>query len=207
MTEPVSLALARAQCRIEADDTAEDALLSSYIGAARALVEDMTGLILVQRPVVEHFDGFVPRLGTPFLDDDQWRRPSPPQVYGQPQGRPLALRAWPIASVDGVAYTDPDGTQQVLAGTRLVGGAWPGALWPPADASWPSVREAEGVDVTLTAGFAGDAVPLQAVQAMLLLIAHWYQNREAVRAGDRAAAVEIPLAAQALCDMLSLQRV
>lgn len=207
MTEPVSLATARLQCRIDDGVTEEDTLLTGYIAAAREFVEQETGLTLVQRTVVEQHDGFVPQLGTPFLDEIT---PCTIGRTGWSNARlraPLWLRSWPIVSLDSVAYTDTDGTPQTLAGTRAVLGTWPAKVHPARDADWPEISPPEGVQVTLTAGYADGAAPTMAIQAMLLLIGHWFRNRETVVAGDRAAAVEVPQAAQDLCDKLRTVRV
>jgi uncharacterized phiE125 gp8 family phage protein len=49
--------------------------------------------------------------------------------------------------------------------------------------------------VTYVAGYGPYEAPEELVQAQLLLIAHWYQNREAVAEGTFN---EIPLAVEAL---------
>lgn len=176
MTEPVSIDLARAQCRVEAGD-AEDALLNQFIAAAREYVEGDTGQTLVQRELVEHHPGF---------------------------GCPLVLRAWPIVTVDQVAYVDAEGEPQAIAAadTRLVRGNRPGRLYPARDATWPTISCAEGVEVTVTAGYAADAVPPKLVQAILLLVDHWYENRGAVVVGTISKEVEF--AVSALCERFRL---
>lgn len=204
--EPVSLEQAKAQCRVELDDSDEDELIAGYISTARETVETDTGLTLVRRQLVEHHEAFVQRLGTPFGDD--YDRCGSGRSWPPVSRRaPLWLRAWPIVSVDSVAYTDTDGAAQTLADTRAILGTWPAKLHPARDTDWPDISEAEGVDVTLTGGYAEGDVPLRAVQAMLLLIAHWYRNRETVVAGDRAAAIEVPQAYAELCDKLRNMRV
>ena len=57
------------------------------------------------------------------------------------------------------------------------------------------LRAARPVEIVYTAGFT--ELPKAIRQAMLLLIAHWYTNREAVVTGNVAAA-EVPVAARTL---------
>jgi hypothetical protein len=65
--------------------------------------------------------------------------------------------------------------------------------------SWPSttLRPYNGVCITFTCGY-GDAsaVPENLIEAMMLLIGHYYENREAVITGQPAA--ELPLGVERL---------
>jgi hypothetical protein len=73
-------------------------------------------------------------------------------------------------------------------------------LFPARDGWWPPLGRHGTVTVTYTAGYedpAVDAPELQ--QAVLMLVAHWFQNREATVAGSAAAAVELPLGVAELC--------
>jgi uncharacterized phiE125 gp8 family phage protein len=170
--EPVSLEDAKAQCGI-IDDDSQDMLLAGYISAARAHIEKMTGKLLVKREVTQTFDCFG-----------------------------LALDLWhgPIDEEAGIAvsYTDADGNAQdyedaVLQASRC-------RLFPARDGWWPPLGRHGTVTVTYTAGYedpAVDAPELQ--QAVLMLVAHWFQNREATVAGSAAAAVELPLGVAELC--------
>src|SRR3546814_1606546 len=58
MAEPVTLALAKAHCRIDPSDTDHDEVLATYIQAAREWVEDFTGLVLVSRPFTKAEEAF-----------------------------------------------------------------------------------------------------------------------------------------------------
>src|SRR3546814_4946835 len=58
MAEPVTLALAKAHCRIDPSDTDHDEVLATYIQAAREWVEDFTGLVLVSRPFTKAVEAF-----------------------------------------------------------------------------------------------------------------------------------------------------
>ena len=70
-----------------------------------------------------------------------------------------------------------------------------GSLAPLPDAAWPSVAsDGEAVRVQYRAGY--EAVPAPIKQALLLLVGHWYANRETVVTGTIVA--QMPMAAEAL---------
>ena len=57
------------------------------------------------------------------------------------------------------------------------------------------------VTVTYTAGYAAGEEPQSLIQAMLLLVGHFYANREAVTLGGTSSAPqEVPLAVESLCN-------
>lgn len=71
----------------------------------------------------------------------------------------------------------------------------PPALVRNADASWPSVGdEVNPIVVTYVAGF--DPLPADIKQAILMLVASWYSNRETLLMGSTAA--EMPMGTMAL---------
>lgn len=129
--EPVTLAEAKAFCRIDVDD--DDALVGALIASARLHVEAMTGRALVEQT---------------------WRLSlsCAPRLVELPVVPAIALVAVP----DGAA----------LQGDAV--------LLPEA-----------GGDVTIdyTAGYGdADAVPADLKQAVLTLVAYWYENRDALTA-------------------------
>ncbi len=65
--------------------------------------------------------------------------------------------------------------------------------------SWPGARSGEPVVVRYVAGYgvAGD-VPALLKRAMLLLIGHWYENREAVVVASGTVATALPLAVDSI---------
>lgn len=183
MAEPISLADAKRNLRDTPDE--DDALIGTLIVAARQHVENETGLVLTQRTVTET----APALGT-------W----------------IDLASWPVTSVDAIRYP--------LAGvmTVLTPGSWltsyrkrPVRLIP---ATWgwgigmqPCWTPALPVEIDVTAGWAPDDVPAPVREAMLLLVSHWYSNRDAAEVGARAAAVEVPFGVEVLLRPYRLLRV
>lgn len=88
----------------------------------------------------------------------------------------------PIASLVSASYKDHSGEVHELAdGDCVISND---------KVYFPNAPETElyGIDpieVTYTAGYSASTLPLALRQAMLLLIGHWYNNREAVQIGSR----------------------
>lgn len=167
--EPVNLTEAKRQANVDSD--ADDAQILSYIRAARAFVESESGYIFVRRQVVEPFDGWT---------------------------RFLRLGHRPIVSIDGIDYTDRDGVQTTLDPTGYFSKLDMGRIYPVR--SWPATDAL--VSVRYTAGFdVGEITPEVelARQAILLLVGHWYNQREAVTVGNFKPE-EVPFAVRALID-------
>lgn len=106
---------------------------------------------------------------------------------------PIRLPYGPVTSVLSVKYVDQSGVEQTMdsSGYVLVGNS----LTLGYGASWPTHRgDAEGVRIRYEAGY--DTLPTSIHQALLLLIGHWYANRETVVLGSTA--IELPMATEAL---------
>jgi len=167
MPEPIDRDEAKRHCRVLHDD--ENDLIDGLIVAAREWVENFTGHTLVQREVTQRLSCF--------------RHPR--------------LFAWPIADDATVTatYVDSDGATQPLTGARLIFGNGWAELATAFGSAWPTSYGPATVSVE--AGYAtADDVPQSMKQAILLLVGHWYANREAV--SDKAM-TEVPFAVEALC--------
>lgn len=90
----------------------------------------------------------------------------------------------PIIKIDGVTLHHADGTDEITTDYEFDGED--GRLYLNVDAN--GLRVVDPVTVEYIAG--ADQCPEMARQAMLLLIGHWYQNRESVQTGA-VTAVEI----------------
>ncbi len=105
-----------------------------------------------------------------------------------------------LQSVTSVTYTDTAGdTQTFSSGSYDVSTAKePGTIRPSYAEVWPAARlEQEAATVRFVCGYgAASAVPQAIKHAMLLLIGHYFQNREQTIIGVMAS--EIPQASQAL---------
>lgn len=189
--EPVSLAEAKLHCKIEPDVEDDDALVSGLITAAREFVENQTHRAFVDRElelVLDHFPC-----------------------------REIVFPVTPVISVDSVKYDDDDGNEQTVDTddyqVDLV--SEPARIWPSVDFTWPStVGNPNALRILFTAGYGDDGasggspadtaanVPQIAKQAILMIVAHWYANRETVLVGEDAR--EIPFAATVLMGQLQV---
>ena len=108
----------------------------------------------------------------------------------------------PDVSAVNVSYFDADGAAQSVDTDlfEVVDISGHTFLRFKPDFTWPSLdpTRAEPVTISFTAGFGATAadVPPSLVQAVKLLAAHWFANREAVSAG--AGMADVPLGVRAL---------
>jgi uncharacterized phiE125 gp8 family phage protein len=102
----------------------------------------------------------------------------------------LTLSRGPFVALTEIAYTDADSNPQTVSGALVLDGK----IYPPAG-GWPSVAANTPITVTYDAGYGGyNVVPDELVQAQLLLISHWYDNRGAVVVGQTGVPTELQYA-------------
>jgi uncharacterized phiE125 gp8 family phage protein len=175
VVEPVSLADAKAHCRVDA--SADDALMQGYITTAREWVEDYIDRALVTQQLVMKLDAFPPEI----------ELPRPPMIAS---GTATAVT---ITYVTGEA----GGTATLAASEyRIDRDSTPGAIRTLYAGSWPShLIDQNAVTVTWWAGY-GDptTVPQRVKSAILMCVHELYEKR-----GDGA----MPLAAMRLLDTVS----
>lgn len=152
--EPVSLAEAKAFLRVE--DSAEDGLITSLIGAARLHVEGVTGQALLEQ---------------------SWRV----VLDAWPADRQVRLPVVPFAGITGITAHDGAGGAHDVPLAQFL--REPDRLLLPATvAGMPVLRERQGIEIDYVAGFgtAPENVPPDLRQALLGLVAHWFEHRDAV---------------------------
>lgn len=166
---PVSLAEAKAHCRVDHDT--DDDLIELYITAA-----------------VSHLDGAGGSLGR-CLVTQEWAVDL--DEFPDEISLPLA----PLQSVDAVKYLDASGDTQTVNASTYV--QKHGVVSLASGASWPEpLDQAGAVWVEFTAGYgAAEDVPAPIKAAILLMVGHWYANREAVAESGMQ---ELPMAVKAL---------
>lgn len=174
--EPVTLAEAMAQCRVE--DAAENDLITGLMLAGRDQVESITRRAILTQ--------------TWELVLDAW-----------PQDRVIELPRPPLQSVESITYLDGAGVTQTLSAEQyqVATVSAPGRVVLARGASWPSVELApvEAIRVRFVAGWADAAsVPAPLKLAIKLLVGHWYENREEVSVGAGVAQSQIPYGVDAL---------
>lgn len=156
--EPVSLAEAKGQALADADTTDFDAWFLRVIPAARRQVQRDTGFTLRPTTWEMTFDRY-------------------------PLERWFPLSYPPITAIVGLFSTDIAGVETTVSTSTYYAdlNMTPGRVILVPSQTWPTgTRNEQGGRVRWTAGYASpDAVPDTWRHAMLLLIAHWYENREA----------------------------
>lgn len=151
--EPVGLAAAKAHLRVDGGD--EDAVITGLVAAARAHVEAVTRRALAVQG---------------------WRC-----VLGAiPRDERVRLRPGPVGSVTAVAVFDADGVEvAVLEGGWRLDPAEPDVVVLSRLPAAPN-----GIEIDFDTGFAtAEAVPAPLKQAILMLVAYWFDNREAAALG------------------------
>jgi len=105
-----------------------------------------------------------------------------------------ALPYQPVIDIVSVVYLDT-GRNAVTMPSNQYRLLLNGSMAPSPDASWPSVAsDSEAVKIRYQAGYA--TVPPAIKQAIMLLIGHWFTNRETVVVGTIVA--QVPFAVEAL---------
>jgi|GEM_PF-490557 len=197
---PLSLAEVKKSLRIDHDD--DDDLIQSFMDAALAL-----------------FDGANGCLGRAFLTQKwelrQARFSRWPYYWGPAQRSydrvydPLKWLEWmrveiplpPLQSIDSIQYYDGAGVLQTLdpaTYTIQLGGVGMWALLPLRGQVWPACDSSrlDAVRIKFTAGYktipALKAERKTLLQAMMLMVGLWNENREAALVADRAAVAELP---------------
>lgn len=168
--EPISLADTKVHLRTVTGDTSEDsAIITPLIQAAREYCENITGRALASQAVKAYPENWGP-----------WRLPRPPLI-----------------TVASIKYYDKDGTEHTLAAADYQVDAVDGRI-DILKEPIVTLRDLNPIVVEYTCGYAtGNAIPAAMRQAMLLLIGHWYTNREAVMTGATTS-VEVDLTTRAL---------
>lgn len=122
-------------------------------------------------------------------------------IDGFPSGNcPLSIPMPPTVSVDAVAYDNTVNVEAAYTGFRVLHpGATTGTyLLPAIDGEYPDTNGEPGcVRVTLTAGY--DPLPTTIKHAILLLVSHWFEHREAaVDSGAKFGLLELPFGVRTL---------
>ena len=171
-----------AVAHVNAQGVGDDTLIEAFVAAATEWVEEYTGRALINRT----YKAFL----------DAW----PVDTRGY-QLTALELPKPPLVSVTHVkTYTDADAASTFSAGGYFVDtNSLKGRVVLRTAAAWPdATRAANGIEIQWVAGYGATAasVPAPIKHAMLLLIAHWYDNRSSVETVE--VVKEVPLGAEAL---------
>jgi uncharacterized phiE125 gp8 family phage protein len=175
--EPVTLDQAKIQCRIDLEETAEDAYLTALITVAREWVEESTKRALLEQTWLAAYtcwpcDGIF-ELARPFT-----------------------------MAVESVKYRDVDGAEQTISASNYVTelNSVPGEVKLKCAYVKPTLSRDHQypIQITFTAGYGETAadVPLKLSQAILMMVHHFYDNRLPAVTGTIS--TKIPLSVESL---------
>ena len=172
-TIAVTAAEAKTHCRIDSGITDFDTWIANAIAAAQEYVERYTNRILLASTWDITWDRF-------------------------PSGNdPIYVPLVPIAlttPVTHIKYYDANGTQQTWSSSNYVVSVdrEPGIIRLAYSVSWPTIRsQPDAVQVRVIAGYSAAAtVPQGLKYAILLLVGHWFANRESTVVGTITSKVE-----------------
>ena len=180
--ELLTLDEVRLHLRLDAYDSPaahpDDPIVTALIAAAREFAENYTGRSLALRTVELTLDAF-------------------------PACRNIPLTMPPLFAVEFVRYIDSDEVEQTFTGWTLNDYVTPARIELDPGIEWPATfTQVNAVRVRLQTGYmaadespSGTALPKSVRQAMLLVIGHMYENREA---SSVVSLNELPLSVTAL---------
>ena len=183
--EPVSVAEAKAHCRIDTSD--DDTYIGTLITAAREWCEQYLDRTIINTQWIMRFDSF-PDNGT-----------EPVQLP-----RPPMATAGTVTAVS-VTLTLTDGSTSTFATSayRVDRYATPGEIQTVYAGTWPADRrdDENAASVTWWAGYGstGASVPAVVRHAILMLASHWYETRQATVATG-AVPQDVPFGVRSLLD-------
>lgn len=156
-TTPISLAEVKEQLRVESSD--DDAVLFRLIATAVAYTDVMGAL--GQAMITQKWG--------------QWVEASPPQT--------VRLYLGPLVAVTAVKYYDTAGVLQTdtLSNYQITGTQFDTIIGPKEGFNWPVTQDrsdAIRIEYTIGYGTSPSDVPQALRHALMLLVGHWYDNRE-----------------------------
>lgn len=156
-TEPVGLA--DLKLHLHVDDNDENELIQRCAVAARDWCERFTGRQFVTATYDWRLDAF------PCLSTD-----------------PLWVPRPPLQSVTSITYTATDATSTTWGSSNYQTDIYsePARILPAYGVTWPSTRDVlNAVTIRIVCGYGAETAVKETVkQAIKLLTAHWFENRE-----------------------------
>ena len=171
----LALTLNEAKAQLNVTSTADDTLITNHIKAATKMLEDRCGRCFVTQTRTLKLHSFE---DTRYACDGYIRPPRSP-----------------LKSVSSISYVAYDGTTTTMPSSdySVSTGDQPGVVTPAYGAVFPSVRpQLNPVTITYVAGHStvSSGVPFNVKQAVGMVVAHFYRNREAVLTGTISKDIE-----------------
>ncbi len=183
-SEPLTTAEAKTHLRVAHSD--DDTYIDSLIKMARTLVEEECNRALITQTWEGYLQDF------PGSDDDY----------------EIMINKCPVSSVSSIQYYDSDNSLQTLSTDyyEAYTEGEPAIIRLKYNQSWPSVYDRKkAIIITFVTGSANAAaVPQPLKNAMLMIIGHYYENRQDVITG--MSVNEVPMASRALMAPYKLMR-
>lgn len=173
-TQVITTADMRLHLRLAAGDTTEDPLLVSYLAAAVAFAQHYTGRSIGSQTLELALDAF-------------------------PTSAVELLRG-PVTAISSIKYINTAGTQTTLSNALYTLDDYGLQAWAVQkyNTAWPDTEaSANSVKIQYVAGDVPDVVK----SALLLMVGHLYENREASAQIDLK---ELPLGIKALLDTVRI---
>jgi len=176
-TTPITLAEVKDQLRVEGSD--DDVILTRLIDVAVAYT-DVKGA-LGQAMITQKWG--------------QWVESTPPQT--------VSLILGPVTGVTAVKYYDTDGVLQTdtLSNYQVTGTEFATIIGPKIGFNWPVTQDrsdAIRIEYEIGYGTAKTDVPQTIRHALMLLVGHWYDNRENTQMDELS---NIPFGFESLLNM------
>lgn len=180
---PITLEEIKDHLQIERGETGSDEVLKGLRSASVEMAQNITGRKLMLQDWKVYFDNW-------------------------PAGDSIELPFTPLSSVatTGIYYTDSTSGSTSFGSTAW---SYDAISEPPRivlenDESWPTdtLHANNPIEIEGTYGYAASSdIPRSIRHAMLLMIGHWYENRENTVVGVGQSIHEIPLGAKSLLEM------
>ena len=176
---PITTAEAKAHLKVDISD--DDTLIDNLIKAATQSAEDYTNRCFIATTLT--------------MVGDTWK-----DIY--------TLYKSPVSAVTKIQYYDTTNTQVVLSTSVYIvdNTSKPCRILLDEDQEFPDLADRKmAVEAIYVVGESEDGTEVSNLikQAILLMVGHWYQNREAVVIGRIA--TEIPMAAKMILDQYKIQ--
>lgn len=179
---PTTLAVTLQDCKrhLNVYSTDDDRLIETHIKAATNMLETRYNRCFVKQTRILKFDDFADRK---YMHEDKYGR------------RRIYPARSPLASVTSIQrLTSTGGTSTIPSSDYVVStGDKPGFIAEAYNASWPDVySQPNSVTITYVAGHSSGStgIPEHVKQAIRMIVAHWYRQREGVVIGSISKEIE-----------------